>query len=38
VAWITWLGVHFFYLIGVQSRLLVLTRLAFSFLRVGGRD
>jgi NADH dehydrogenase len=35
-AWITWLAVHLFYLIGVQNRLLVLTRWAFSFL-TGGR-
>jgi NADH:ubiquinone reductase (H+-translocating) len=34
-AWITWLGVHVCYLIGVQNRLLVLTRWAFSFLTRG---
>jgi NADH dehydrogenase len=34
-AWVTWLGVHLFYLIGVQNRLLVVTRWAFSFLTRG---
>jgi NADH:quinone reductase (non-electrogenic) len=34
-AWLTWLGVHIFYLIGLQNRLLVLTRWAFSFLTRG---
>jgi NADH dehydrogenase len=34
-AWITWLGVHLFYLIGFQNRLMVLTRWAFSFLTHG---
>jgi len=31
-AWLLWLGVHIFYLIGFANRLLVLTRWAFSFL------
>ena len=35
LAWITWLGVHLYYLIGVQNRLLVLTRWAFSVLTRG---
>jgi NADH dehydrogenase len=30
-AWVTWLVVHLFYLIGFENRLLVLTRWAFSF-------
>jgi NADH dehydrogenase len=30
-AWITWLVVHLFYLIGFENRLLVITRWAFSF-------
>jgi NADH:ubiquinone reductase (H+-translocating) len=34
-AWVTWLGVHLWYLIGFQNRLLVLTRWAFSFLTHG---
>jgi NADH:ubiquinone reductase (H+-translocating) len=34
-AWITWLVVHLFYLIGFQNRLLVLTRWTFSFLTHG---
>jgi NADH dehydrogenase len=31
VAWMTWLFVHLWYLIGFQNRILVLTRWAFSF-------
>ena len=31
-AWVMWLGVHLWYLIGFQSRFVVLTRWAFSFL------
>jgi NADH dehydrogenase len=34
-AWITWLVVHLFYLIGFQNRLLVVTRWAFSFVTRG---
>ncbi len=35
LAWVTWLAVHLFYLIGFQNRLVVLTRWAFSFLAHG---
>lgn len=35
LAWLTWVGVHIFYLIGFQNRLLVLTRWAFSFVTRG---
>jgi NADH dehydrogenase len=35
VAWVLWLGIHLFYLIGFQNRLLVLMRWAFSFLTHG---
>ncbi len=35
LAWLTWLTVHIFYLIGFQNRLLVLTRWAFSFVTRG---
>ena len=35
LAWLTWLIVHIFYLIGFQNRLLVLTRWAFSFVTRG---
>jgi NADH dehydrogenase len=35
LAWITWLGVHLWYLIGFQNRLLVLLRWAFSFVTRG---
>jgi NADH dehydrogenase len=35
IAWWTWLGVHLFYLIGFQNRVLVLIRWAFSFLSHG---
>src|SRR6201999_2733073 len=34
-AWLTWLFVHLFYLIGFQNRLLVLVRWSFSFLTRG---
>jgi NADH dehydrogenase len=34
-AWIAWLAVHLWYLIGFQNRLLVVTRWAFSFLTHG---
>jgi NADH:ubiquinone reductase (H+-translocating) len=34
-AWATWLGVHLFYLIGFQNRLLVLLRWSVSFLTHG---
>jgi NADH dehydrogenase len=32
LAWLMWLGIHIFYLIGFENRLLVLTRWAFSFI------
>jgi NADH:quinone reductase (non-electrogenic) len=35
VAWVTWLTVHLFYLIGFENRLLVLIRWAFSFATHG---
>jgi NADH:ubiquinone reductase (H+-translocating) len=35
VAWITWLLVHLWYLIGFENRLLVLTRWSFSLLTRG---
>jgi NADH:ubiquinone reductase (H+-translocating) len=35
-AWLAWLVVHLFYLIGMQNRLLVLIRWAFSYLSRGG--
>jgi NADH dehydrogenase len=35
VAWVTWLFVHLFYLIGLQNRILVFTRWTFSFLTHG---
>ena len=35
LAWIIWLGVHIFYLVGLQNRLLVLTRWTFSFVTRG---
>jgi NADH dehydrogenase len=35
IAWWTWLGVHLFYLIGFQNRLLVMVRWAFSFFTHG---
>ena len=31
-AWVTWLGVHLWYLIGFQNRFVVLTRWAFTFV------
>ena len=35
IAWITWLVVHLFYLVGFQNRLLVLLRWTFSFVTRG---
>jgi NADH dehydrogenase len=35
IAWVTWLTVHLFYLIGFENRLLVLIRWAFSFATHG---
>jgi NADH dehydrogenase len=35
VAWVAWLAVHLWYLIGFENRLLVLIRWAFSFLAHG---
>lgn len=35
LAWITWLTVHLWYLIGFENRLLVVTRWAFSFIAHG---
>ena len=35
VAWITWLVVHLWYLIGFQNRILVLIRWSFSFATHG---
>jgi NADH dehydrogenase len=37
IAWVTWLVVHLWYLIGFQNRLLVLIRWAFSFFLRGTR-
>jgi NADH:quinone reductase (non-electrogenic) len=34
-AWVTWLVVHLFYLIGFQNRVLVVTRWTFSYLTQG---
>jgi NADH dehydrogenase len=34
-AWLLWLGLHLFYLIGFQNRLLVLTRWTFSYITRG---
>jgi NADH dehydrogenase len=34
-AWLTWLGIHLFYLIGFQNRLLVLLRWGYSFATRG---
>jgi NADH dehydrogenase len=34
-AWVTWLTVHLWYLIGFENRILVLTRWAFSFIAHG---
>jgi NADH:ubiquinone reductase (H+-translocating) len=35
IAWLTWLLVHLFYLIGFQNRLLVFTRWVISFVTRG---
>jgi NADH dehydrogenase len=35
LAWVTWLAVHLWYLVGFQNRLLVFTRWAFSFVTHG---
>jgi NADH:ubiquinone reductase (H+-translocating) len=35
LAWVTWLTVHLWYLIGFENRLLVLIRWAFSFIAHG---
>jgi NADH dehydrogenase len=35
IAWVAWLGIHIAYLVGVQNRLLVLTRWTFSFVTRG---
>jgi NADH:ubiquinone reductase (H+-translocating) len=35
LAWLIWLSVHIFYLVGLQNRLLVLTRWTFSFATRG---
>jgi NADH:ubiquinone reductase (H+-translocating) len=35
LAWVTWLGVHLWYLIGFQNRLLVFIRWSFSFFTRG---
>jgi NADH dehydrogenase len=35
LAWLTWLFVHLFYLIGLQNRLLVFIRWIFSFITRG---
>jgi NADH dehydrogenase len=34
-AWLLWLGVHIWYLIGFQNRILVVTRWSFSFFTRG---
>ncbi len=34
-AWVTWLTVHLWYLIGIENRILVVTRWAFSFIAHG---
>ncbi len=34
-AWVTWLVVHLWYLVGFQNRLLVFIRWSFSFLTRG---
>jgi NADH dehydrogenase len=36
VAWLLWLGVHLYYLIGVQNRLVVMVRWTFSYLTRSG--
>jgi NADH:ubiquinone reductase (H+-translocating) len=35
VAWVFWLALHLYYLIGFQNRVLVLTRWIFSFVTSG---
>ncbi len=35
LAWLTWLAVHLWYLIGFQNRVIVMTRWAFSFVTHG---
>jgi NADH dehydrogenase len=35
IAWVTWLVVHLWYLVGFQNRVLVMVRWAFSFLTRG---
>ena len=35
IAWITWLVVHLWYLVGFQNRLLVVVRWTFSFVTHG---
>jgi NADH dehydrogenase len=35
IAWAAWLGVHIVYLVGVENRLLVLTRWSFSYVTRG---
>jgi NADH dehydrogenase len=35
LAWLLWLGIHIFYLIGFQNRILVMTRWGFSFVTRG---
>ena len=35
LAWVLWLGLHLFYLVGFQNRLLVLTRWTFSYITRG---
>ena len=35
IAWITWLVVHLFYLVGFENRLLVFIRWAFAFATRG---
>jgi NADH dehydrogenase len=35
LAWLTWLGVHIVYLLGVQNRIVVLTRWTFSYVTRG---
>ena len=35
LAWLLWLGIHIFYLIGFQNRVLVLLRWSFSFMTRG---
>jgi NADH dehydrogenase len=35
IAWVAWLGIHIVYLVGVENRLLVLTRWTFSYVTRG---